>query len=78
MDVLSPVKGAPVAPAAYSIRQFCDAHGISVSLYYEAKREGWGPHEMRVGAKGTRISLESAAAWRRQMEERARRSTGAA
>jgi hypothetical protein len=68
---------APVAPAAYNIREFCDAHGISVSLYYEAKHDGWGPREMRVGAKGVRISLEAAAAWRRQMEERARATEAA-
>lgn len=65
----------PVAPAAYKIRQFCDAHGISASYYYEMQREGWGPREMHLGAKGKRISVESAAAWRREMEERAPHST---
>jgi hypothetical protein len=56
---------------AFSIKEFCAAHGISASTFYEAKREGWGPREMRVGASGVRISREAAADWRREMERRA-------
>jgi hypothetical protein len=57
--------------AAYSIKEFCESHRISPSAYYEAKREGWAPREMRIGAKGVRISAEAAAEWRRAMERRA-------
>lgn len=74
MDECRKKTEAPVAPAAYKIRQFCDAHGISASYYYEMQREGLGPREMHLGAKGKRVSIEAAADWRRQMEERARQS----
>ena len=32
--VLPPIRGPPVAPMAYSIRQFCEAHNISVDTYF--------------------------------------------
>jgi predicted DNA-binding transcriptional regulator AlpA len=57
--------------AAFKIREFCQAHGLSESIYYEMKREGLGPREMRIGSSGVRISQEAAAEWRRKMEERA-------
>lgn len=57
--------------AAYTIREFCAAHGISQAIFYEMKRDGLGPREMRIGHTGVRISLEAAADWRRHMEERA-------
>lgn len=59
------------AKEAYTIKEFCEAHGISQSCFYEAQREGWGPRVMRIGTKGSRISVEAAAAWRREMEMRA-------
>ena len=59
------------AKEAYTIKEFCEAHGISPSCFYEAQREGWGPRVMRIGAKGSRISVELAAEWRRAMEQRA-------
>ena len=58
----------PPAPAAtYSIREFCEAHRISLSTYFKMQREGIGPREMRIGSR-VMISLESAAAWRRARE----------
>jgi hypothetical protein len=57
-----------VAMAAYSIKQFCAAHGISERYYYKMKREGIGPREMLVGRKRRLISLEAAAEWRRVRE----------
>jgi hypothetical protein len=54
--------------AAYSIGQFCEAHGISVDLYFKQQRQGLGPKTMKVGSR-TLISAESAAAWRREREE---------
>jgi hypothetical protein len=56
---------------AYTIKEFCQAHGISESAYYQAQREGWGPKVMLIGKAGSRISEEAAAEWRRAMEERA-------
>jgi predicted DNA-binding transcriptional regulator AlpA len=55
--------------AAYKVPEFCEAHGMSQSAYYELKREGRGPREMRIGSKGVRISKEAAEEWRRRMEE---------
>lgn len=54
---------------AFKIPEFCKAHGISLSSYYEMKRNGLGPREMRIGSAGVRISQEAAADWRRRMEE---------
>lgn len=54
--------------AAYTVREFCEAHGISAGAYYEAKREGRGPREMRIGSRGVRVSKEAAEEWRREME----------
>jgi hypothetical protein len=54
-------------PLAYTIREFCRAHGISVPTYYDLKQQGLGPAEMRMGTV-IRISRESAAAWRRARE----------
>ena len=50
-------------PLAYTIREFCRAHGISVPSYYELRKQGLGPAEMRM-RNLVRISAESARAWR--------------
>lgn len=53
---------------AYSIDEFCEAHGpICRAFYYKLRAAGQGPVEMRVGTRRL-ISDESAAAWRKQME----------
>jgi hypothetical protein len=52
---------------AYSIDEFCEAHGISRASYYNLKKLGKGPREMKVLARRI-ISDESAAEWRRFME----------
>ncbi|NYT58229.1 hypothetical protein H0A65_04745 [Alcaligenaceae bacterium] len=54
--------------AAYSIKEFCDAHGITKVTIYKMLKEGTGPRIMKVGAR-TLISTEAAAEWRRQCEE---------
>ena len=56
-----------VALSAYSIEQFCQAHGISIDLYFKMQRQGLGPKTMKVGAR-TLINIEAAAAWRRSRE----------
>ena len=51
-----------------SLRRFCATHGpISIDSYYKMARQGWGPATMRVGGR-TLISIEAAAAWRRERE----------
>jgi hypothetical protein len=56
--------------AAYSIREFADAHGMSESFYYRLRKQGLGPDEMKVLGR-TMISQEAAARWRRAREEAA-------
>jgi len=57
--------------AAFSIREFCAAHRISQSMYFKLRNMGGlGPREMSVGTRKL-ISLEAAAAWRREREHKA-------
>ncbi len=65
--VRPPIRGPPIDPLAYSIRQFCQAHSISVDSYFRMQRAGLGPVTMKVGHR-TLISVEAAAAWRRERE----------
>ena len=61
----------PVEPViqreACSIAEFCAAHGISRASYYNIKRAGLGPREIRVG-RSVRISTGAAAEWREKLE----------
>ena len=41
----------PIEPMAYSIAEFCEAHGISVDMYFRMGRDGFGPQTMKVGAR---------------------------
>jgi len=52
---------------AFTVQEFCDAHRISRSRYYELKAKGLTPAEMLVG-RLRMISVEAAAAWRRERE----------
>lgn len=54
---------------AFSVPQFCRNHHLSTSFYYELKKEGLAPKEIRIGRK-VLISTEAAADWRRDMEAR--------
>jgi hypothetical protein len=56
-----------VERAAYNIREFCEAHRISESMYYKLRSLGLGPREARANTK-VFITNESAAAWRKQRE----------
>jgi hypothetical protein len=56
---------------AYSIKQFCALHGISIDTYFRMRRQGHGPATMAVGQR-TLISAEAAAAWRRAREQAVR------
>lgn len=53
--------------AAYSVAEFCRAHGVSRAFFYVLKKRGEGPTVMKVG-KRTLVSEESAKDWRRRME----------
>jgi hypothetical protein len=63
----------PIAPAVYSIAEFCAAHRMSRSWYNELRNSGFGPIEMQLG-KRRWISLESAADWRWAREGRVPRA----
>jgi len=64
---------APPATAtgAFSIEQFCIAHGgMSLPMYFKLQKMGLGPREMRVGRR-TMISVEAATEWREVREAEA-------
>ena len=52
---------------ALSISEFCEAHGISVGMFYKMKKQGRTPREMKCGTR-TLITFEAAADWRREQE----------
>jgi predicted DNA-binding transcriptional regulator AlpA len=53
--------------ATVTIPQFCDAHNISRTHFYELIKQGKAPRRMKVGRR-TLISAEAACDWRRAME----------
>ena len=53
---------------AFTVNEFCESHGISRSLFYEIRKKNKGPAIMKVSGR-TLISAESAAVWRRRMEQ---------
>ena len=58
---------AQLSPHALTVGEFCQSHKISRALFYLLRAEGRGPRTMKVGRR-TLIAVESAEAWRRQME----------
>jgi len=68
-----PQTRAPPAPlgaaiCAFSIADFCRAHGgMSQAFFHALVAKGKGPRLMKVGAR-TLISVEAAAKWRRAQE----------
>jgi hypothetical protein len=53
---------------AYSVKQFCEAHGnISKAHFYVMKKRGEGPQTFKSGSK-VLISTEAAAKWRAERE----------
>lgn len=54
-------------PEAYTIEEFCRAHRFSRASYFNLKKAGQAPREMRVGSRVI-ISAEAAAEWRRERE----------
>ena len=64
-DDATPIRVPSIA--AYTIKTFCQTHGLSPSMFFKMKRLGIGPREMIVG-KRRLISVEAAADWRRARE----------
>ena len=64
----TPIRGPPVRPAWYSVREFCLAHRLSSSMYFKLKAQGRGPRETAVGSRRY-ITFEDAAKWRAQQQE---------
>jgi hypothetical protein len=61
----------PPPSLAFKIQEFCDAHRISRSHYYNLKQLGLAPDETHIGHV-TIITTEAAARWRKQRERDAR------
>ena len=59
-----------VSVAAYTIREFCARHRMSVSFYYTLPSE-MRPREMRVGKKKVLITSEADAEWRQRTDVQA-------
>jgi predicted DNA-binding transcriptional regulator AlpA len=55
---------------AWTIDEFCTAHGISRATFYNLLKRGTGPRVMKVGAR-TLVSEAAAKDWREQMENAA-------
>jgi hypothetical protein len=66
----TPIRGPPVPPAWYSLREFAAAHRLSMSMLYKLKAEGRGPREIAVGARRY-VTFEAAAEWRAAQKEAA-------
>ena len=63
----SPLRAPGPRLGAYSVSDFCEAHGIGRSLFYKLQSANKGPRTFKAGRR-TLISDEAAAEWRRLME----------
>ncbi len=61
----------PVDPPAYTVNEFCEAHRIGRSLFYELAKEGRGPAVTKLGNRAV-ILGEAAREWRRARLNEAR------
>jgi predicted DNA-binding transcriptional regulator AlpA len=61
--------GAGAPPLGYSIREFCKAVGISVSLFYELQASGLAPRTMALAKRRKIIAIEEAQRWCRERTE---------
>ena len=52
---------------AWTVDEFCNAHGFSRATFYNLLKRGTGPRVMKVGAR-TLVSDAAAAEWRAHME----------
>jgi hypothetical protein len=56
-------------PSAITVNEFCYKHRICRATFYNLRRTGRGPAVIKIGAR-TLVSMEAAAAWRRDLEQR--------
>lgn len=56
---------------AYTIDEFCTAHGFCRSVFYKLKRQGRAPRLMKISDNRVAISREAAEEWRRAREAEA-------
>lgn len=54
--------------SSLTIKEFCEAHGISRTTFHEMRKDDTAPALMRVG-KRLHISAQAHEAWLRRMEE---------
>ena len=66
-QIVAIIAALPAAAGAFSVKEFCELHRISVAFFYLLRARGEGPVEMRVGSR-VLISREAAAEWRRARE----------
>lgn len=52
---------------AFTVQQFCEAHGFSRALFYKILKSGTGPKIVKIG-KRTLITKEAAAEWRASLD----------
>jgi hypothetical protein len=64
----TPIRGPPVPPAWYTLREFAAAHRLSEAMLFKLKAEGRGPRETAVGSRRY-ITFEDAAHWRAAQKE---------
>jgi hypothetical protein len=57
----------PAFATAFTVSEFCRAHRLSATHYYELKKNGQGPNEIEIGRRRI-ISFEAAARWRKARE----------
>jgi predicted DNA-binding transcriptional regulator AlpA len=53
---------------ALTVRQFCDKYGLGRATYYDLRKKGLGPREMRIANRIIRISPQADADWVARME----------
>jgi hypothetical protein len=54
---------------AYSVKQFCGLHGISVAHFYNLKADNLAPDSFMAGDRRL-IDVDAARRWRKKMEEK--------
>jgi predicted DNA-binding transcriptional regulator AlpA len=75
--VVTPSKKTPKDAPPMTIEEFCKRYALSRSHYFELKRQGRTPAEIRVGRKAL-ITAASARAWERRVaqEQKAAQANG--
>jgi predicted DNA-binding transcriptional regulator AlpA len=64
----TPIRGPPVPPAWYTLREFATAHRLSMAMLYKLKKQKRAPREIAVGSRRY-ITFEDAAAWRAAQQQ---------